>query len=230
VTPCALITRALPGAEETAAAVAARGWRPILAPLFHLEKIAAEPPAFDALAFTSANGVRFFAAGSSERDKPVYCVGGRTAAEARRLGFRTVMSADGDVGDLEALILSRLPKGQRLLHAGNREGAGDLCGALVRQGLEARFIATYAAIAAPAAPPPLAAMLAGEIRIDVILIHSAKAARILAAFAGPSATLTIAAISKAAAAPLSSANRRIAIARRPSEGALLDAMEALQGA
>src|SRR5690606_20329328 len=99
-------------------------------PVFAIEPIPAAIPDFDALAFTSANGVREFARLSSRRDAPVFCVGARTAEEARNIGFTNVASADGDVEALGGLIEDQLPKSSRLLHAGNEEARGDLTGRL----------------------------------------------------------------------------------------------------
>src|SRR5204863_98418 len=59
-----------------------------------------------ALAFTSANGVRAFADASGERSLKVFAVGAATALAARQAGFKSVLSADGDV---EALA-DGLPK------------------------------------------------------------------------------------------------------------------------
>jgi uroporphyrinogen-III synthase len=56
-----LVTRAEPGASATARSLAAKGYAPVVEPLFALEPITADLPAFDALAFTSAKGVRALA-------------------------------------------------------------------------------------------------------------------------------------------------------------------------
>src|SRR5690349_4237099 len=110
-----LVTRSEPGASETAERLAAMGYLPVVEPLFEVEPIPGViVPAFDALAFTSANGVRVFAKLSPRRDGPVFCVGARTAETARELGFADVTSADGDVGALEQLILASLPAGRFL--------------------------------------------------------------------------------------------------------------------
>ena len=105
--PRVLVTRSQPGASETAARLKAMGYRPIAEPVFTVERLKAELPEFDALAFTSLNGVRVFAELSPRRDGPVFCVGARTAEEARKEGFSDVVSADGDVAALAKLILDR---------------------------------------------------------------------------------------------------------------------------
>ena len=222
-----LITRSEPGASETAERLTALGYRPIVEPLFGIEPIPAALPAFDALAFTSANGVRVFAAMSTRRDTPVFCVGARTAEAAREAGFPNVASADGDVVALARLIESDLSPGDRLLHTGNEESRGDLSGQLRSRGREANFIATFRATPVERPGPALAAHLSGEPVFDAILVHSPRGAIILADFARAAtgrARLNVAAISPAAAAALNSLAERIEIAGTPDEPALLIAL------
>jgi uroporphyrinogen-III synthase len=222
-----LVTRSEPGASETAERLRARGYQHIVEPLFAVEPIAASLPGFDALAFTSLNGVRVFANLSARRDAPVFCVGGRTAEAAREAGFADVISADGDVAALAGLIQERLPTETRLLHTGNEERRGDLTGRLKAAGRDAVFVATYRAAPVSHPGPALAVHLQGKSAFDAVLIHSPRAAAILGGFAGaaPSrAGLDVAAISPAAAAPLKSFAKRIEIAVSPDEAALLDAL------
>jgi uroporphyrinogen-III synthase len=230
-----LVTRSEPGASETAQRLSAMGFQPVVEPLFDIEPIEGVAlPAFDALAFTSANGVRVFAKLSPRRDVPVFCVGARTADEARGAGFGDVKSADGDVSALARLIPVSLPSGARLLHSGNEESRGDLAGQLSGLGVAAAFVATFRAAAAKSPGPVLAAHLNGAPSFDAVLIHSPRAARILGGFLKPdSATATspapmnIAVISEAAAEPLRPAALRIEIALQPNEEALLKALTRL---
>jgi uroporphyrinogen-III synthase len=229
-----LVTRSEPGASETAERLAAMGYLPIVEPLFTVEPIAGVSlPAFDALAFTSANGVRVFTALSSRRDVPVFCVGARTAEAAREAGFGDVTSADGDVDALEQLILGELTAGKILLHSGNEESRGDLVGRLVSRGISAGFVATFRAAPIKKPGAVLAVHLAGgRPSFEAVLIHSPRAAKILAGLLTPDSgvlagALNVAAISAAAAEPLRSAARRIEIAAAPNEAALLKALGVL---
>jgi uroporphyrinogen-III synthase len=237
-----LVTRSEPGASETAERLAAMGYLPIVEPLFTVEPIAGVAlPAFDALAFTSANGVRVFAALSSRRDAPVFGVGARTAEAAREAGFSNVTSADGDVGALEQVILASpfgaLPEGQILLHSGNEESRGDLVGRLVSRGISAGFVATFRAAPVKEPGPVLAVHLAGgRPSFDAVLIHSPRAAKILAGLLTPDSgalpgalpgALNVAAISAAAAEPLVGSARRLEVAAAPNEAALLKALGVL---
>jgi len=228
--PRVLVTRAEPGASATGRRLAALGYAPIIEPLFTLETLRPDLPRFDALAFTSANGVRAFANQSTRRDAPVYCVGQRTGDAARDVGFSAVASAGGDVAALARLIEMRLSPGATLLHAGNEESRGDLVGALTTAGLKAVFCALYRAAPSVAPGPALAAYLAGQPGFDVVLIHSPRAAAILAGFlaaADPPAALAIAAISPAAGSELRPHAARIEIAAAPDENSLLAALERL---
>ncbi len=225
-----LVTRAEPGASATGRRLAAMGYAPIIEPLFALETIKPDLPRFDALAFTSANGVRAFANLSMRRDAPVYCVGRRTADAARDVGFSEVVSADSDVAALTSLIQERLSPDAALLHAGNEESRGDLVSALIAAGHKAAFCALYRAAPSAAPGPALAAHLAGRPAFDVVLIHSPRAAAILAGFLAaidPPAALAIAAISPAAASDLRPHAARIEIAASPDENSLLAGLERL---
>lgn len=226
--PRILVTRSEPGASETAERLTAAGYLPIVEPVFAIEPLPAEIPDFDALAFTSANGARQFAALSSRRDAPVFCVGARTADAAREAGFTNVTSADGDAGALTALIVRKLRKQTRLLHAGNEESRGGLTGQLRGAGYTASFIPIFRAVPVSTPGPALTAHLAGRPAFEAVLIHSPRGAAILAGFAtGSNAPLDIAAISGAAATPLTALARRTEVAAATNEQALLSALARL---
>lgn len=228
--PRILVTRSEPGASETAARLEAAGYEAIVEPLFSIVPFDATLPDFDALAFTSANGVRQFAKLSPRRDAAVFCVGARTAQAAREAGFADVTSADGDVFALGDLILKRLPAGARLLHAGNEDTRGDLAGRLVSAGVAADFVALFRAEAVTAPGPALARHLAGEQVFAAALVHSPRGGEILAGMirsAASPAPLAIAAISAAAATPLAGLAHSAAIAASPDEASLFSALASL---
>ena len=166
------------------------------------------------LAFTSANGVSAFAALSPDRTRPVFAVGDATAGAARAAGFARVQSASGDLDRLAALLIAQGPSVGPLLVAGAREPAGDLP-ALLRGRVEAKALAVYEAVETGAAAPA---------DFDAVLIHSARAARALAAL-GPFAGRTAVALSAAAAAPLGDrSGLEIRLSLTPDETALLAAL------
>lgn len=226
--PRILVTRSEPGASQTAERLKAAGYAPIVEPVFAIEAISTDLPDFDALAFTSANGVREFTRLSSRRDVPAFCVGARTADEALYVGFGNVASADGDVEALSVLIEDRLLKSARILHVGNEEARGNLTGRLRAAGFAADFVAIFRAAPAPAPGSVLRAHLAGKPEFDAVLVHSPRAAAILADFAnGSQAALNVAAISLAAATPLATVAGRTEIASHPDEASLLSALARL---
>jgi uroporphyrinogen-III synthase len=223
-----LVTRAAPGAEATGRRIAARGLTPILAPL-----LAIAPSTRDAsttaraLAFTSANGARMFAALNSRRDLPVFAVGDATAATARALGFHTVLSAQGDMGALAALLQAQLPPGASVFHPTGRDQAGDLAAAAPGLKIESRAI--YRAEAARLLPvAALAALVPDPPQVDAVMAHSPRAASVFvrllteAGLGARRADLTGLAISARAAAALEpEAWREMRVARTPDEEALL---------
>jgi uroporphyrinogen-III synthase len=201
------ITRAQPGADVTAERVRALGHEAIVAPLLAVRPLAdveVDLSGVAALAFTSANGVRAFADLSGERSLRVFAVGAATANAARAAGFRLVLSADGDVEALAEGIAKR--RGElrgAVLHPGAAEPAGDLVGALQSHGLEARQLILY-----ETTPVKLASEAAGQlVQADAVLLHSPKAAQVLAGVlkTHPAPGLRALGLSKAVVKPLARA-------------------------
>lgn len=183
---------------------------------------------FDGLVFTSANGVRAFIdlvlparVGAAFPALPVFTVGRATARAASGAGFATVRSADGDVAALAALI-HRTAKGARLLHPGALHPAGDLKGAL--DGVaEIHVLAVYEAVASDIAAPEV---------FDLVLIHSPRAARELAARlpAGQAGGRPAVTLSPACAGPLAGLGfASVHVAETPDEAGLFTALTAALG-
>lgn len=142
-----LITRPRDDAAELAAELAARGIESTIEPLLAVKPAAQGDMPLDgiqAVIFTSANGVRCFAAASPRRDLKVFTVGDNSAAVARSLGFADVSSASGDVSSLAELVTDRLhPRDGALLHAAGASLAGDLKGQLQAAGFVVERIVLY---------------------------------------------------------------------------------------
>ncbi len=223
------ITRAEPGASATAARLRAVGLDPLIAPLLSLRLLetSLDLGGVGALAFTSANGVRAFAARSDRRDLPVFTVGDATAQAARAAGFETVTSADGAASDLVRLIAAAQPRGVAL-HPSGLHLAGDVKGGLERAGIMARDVALYDTPAVDALPSGALEALAAR-GVAAVLIHSPRAADILAGLAAGldlSRTLAVG-LSAACLRPLEALGFAERIqAQRPREDALLDALRA----
>ena len=225
--PQVWVTRTRPGADATAKRVQAAGFRPLVSPLLrvvplqtplHLDRAAA-------LAFTSPNAVAAFARlaeGDAWRRLPAYAVGDATAEAIRDFGVADVRSASGDLDDLADLIAAHPPSGEVLV-LGPREPSGDLPALLSLRGVTAGAVAVHATVSA-SADEGRRALIEGA--LGAILIHSAKAAVILAetSAASPSAWPVIVAISEAAARPLAGVAPRIAVATHPDESSLLAAL------
>lgn len=211
------ITRARPGADQTAARLTALGFTPLVIPLLVIRPLAVtlDLEGVEALAFTSANGVAAFAALSVVRSLPVLTVGEATARAARDAGFAQVRSADGDLTALAALIRAQA-SGLQVLHPGAAEPAGDLAAA-VGDTAVVRSVPVYATVETGVAAPR---------SWDAVLIHSPRAARALATTLTPGgASGRLAVAISAAAAPLDSAGfAAVQLATTPTEAALLEAL------
>lgn len=232
VAPAIIITRALPGAAETASRLLEAGHAPLLSPALELIRLPVpdfDDSGFPQIIFTSANGVRFFCDASPNRDKIAWCVGPSTARAAKQAGFRDVHQGQGNGEQLSKLILAD-PASSRspLLHVANDAAAGKIVRALNANDREATFAALYTTRTADALTGAAKDVLMGSDRC-IILIHSAKGA---AAFSelldGASlSACTIVAISGAAAQPLKGKGARaIILAATPNEDALFHALDA----
>ena len=179
----ALITRPQPDADAFAALCAGAGVEPVVCPLMEIVRRPA-PTALDgvgALAFTSANGVRAFAANSPVRDLPVFAVGPASAAAAHAAGFTDVAAAGGDVAALAALIAdARARIDGAVLHAAGARRAGDLVSALGAAGVSARRCVLYEARDAEALPETAIQAIASSPPVDWVALFSPASAALFA--------------------------------------------------
>ncbi len=213
------VTRAQPGAEATAARLRAMGLEPVIEPVLETRPkagVAIDLMGVDALAFTSAAGVSAFAALSNVRALRVFAVGDATAEAARAAGFGSFRSAGGGAIALADLIADAAPRPALVLNPTAVEPAADLAALLAERGVTARSVAVYESREAglAAAPKDIAA----------VLIHSAKAAGVVARLtAGQDLSgVLLCAISAAAARPLADAGfGHVAVADAPNDAALL---------
>lgn len=220
--PKVWVTRARPGADDTASRLKDLGFTPVVAPLLEVSFLGMDPIDLTdvaALAFTSARGVEALAGRSGIRNLPVFAVGAATAQAARAAGFTQVTAGDGDVEALADLIACRHPPAATLLHAAAAQPAGDLVGDLTRRGLSARALAVYETVESDPA-----AILPHLPTLSAALVHSPRAGRALAAFlAGhPAPEIRLLALSSAVAKPLAAVKcAAIGVAPFPNEASLL---------
>ena len=213
------VTRAEPGASATAERLRALGFDPLISPVLEVRPldVAIDLEGAVALAVTSANAVRAFAARESSRALTVFAVGEATAQAARDAGFAAIESADGDVAALARLIATRRPG--LVLNPTAAEPAEDLAALLAPAGVAVRTVALYETLPVE----PIKALAALD-AVSTVLVHSPKAARRLAALLDPAALarLDVACISEAAARPLvETGARNVRFAPFPAEAALL---------
>lgn len=230
-----LVTRPQPAAKRTARVLRERGHDALLAPLMSIEPIAearigARP--WSAIVFTSANAVHGIAAHQAQAELlrvPVFTVGARTAAAARVCGFRNVQSADGDVAALVNLIAeSEIDRTRPILYLAGEERARDLAELLAPHGLNIETVLIYRAVVIGSLPRESRDALADG-AIDAVLHFSGRSARAFVAaldHAGLRAQglgLRHLCLSAEIARPLIAAGaRRVTIAARPDQHALLD--------
>jgi len=175
-----LLTRPAADSAALAALLAAQGHTTMIEPMLEVKTLAVEPPSLDGvsgLLFTSANGVRAFAALSDRRDIAAYAVGDRTATAARDAGFAKVESAEGDVEALARLVEGlRQPEDGALLHISGAVRAGNLAEVLSAKGYTVEHAALYEAVAATEFSAATRAALAGG-GLDGVLLFSPRTAK-----------------------------------------------------
>lgn len=231
--PTVLLTRPAPQSQRFAAQLAAAmGPVPMLiSPLMQAEYLQPALPdrPYRAVILTSVTGVvaakRISATGQA-LPHLAFCVGDRTAEEARLAGFEAV-SAKGDAGALIEKIRSLCKTGP-LLHLHGEHSAGDIAETLSEGGLETDSATAYAQIPCPLTPEAIA--LLQRWAAVILPIFSPRSAKLLANElpSGTQSPLWIAAISTATAdacAPLNAT--QIVIARSPDAENMLHAVAEL---
>jgi uroporphyrinogen-III synthase len=151
----------------------------------------------------------------------VFAVGDATAAAAQAQRFGHVLSARGDVAALASALAARrreLPG--VVLYPAAAEPSQDLAGALEAVGLKVRQVTLYETVTLA----PSDTLVERLPRIDGVLVHSAKAAKALAAFlkAHPAPGLTAFCLSNQIGRTLARAGLAAVVsAESPNEAALL---------
>ena len=235
MTVCVVVTRPLADSERTTAALRARGYMVLAAPLLRVEPVTTDfSGGWGGIIITSANAPGAIA-GYPAREKliklPLFAVGQRSADAARQAGFLNVTSAGGDVRDLVRLIAARRTDAAApLLYLAGENRAADLIAALVARGIAAEMAIVYRAVTLPFSPELTAALKAGK--VDAVLHFSRRSAENYLAGAAQAgvAEQALAArhlcLSAPIAEPLSAAGAaRVVIAPRPEEAALIALLE-----
>ena len=210
-----LVTRPAPAA--TAARLRAMGHDVTEAPLLVTMARAWAPPPRppQAIAFTSATGIRLAGAGQ-HLGLPVFAVGAATAAAARAAGHADVRDGGGTAQSLFDRVAAA--GFTDVLHLAGAERTP----VVVPPGLTIDVRTVYAAVPADLPQAVLAALAAGA--IDLVPLYSARTAVRFAAQVDAAgidrAGLDLAAISPAAAAAAGPGWRSLAVAMVPTEDGL----------
>lgn len=216
--PVVLITRPEAAARRFAAQIEALDLRHVIAPLLRIVGVPHDAAAVQdakGLVFTSENGVRFAGPG---RGRPAWCVGPRTAEQARKAGY-DVREGPGDAARLIPLIGDL---GPGWLHPH---------GAHVAARLPVPGMVVYDQLPLPPSPEALA-LLQGAAPV-ILPLFSPRSARLAAeaARASPGAPLRIVPISAAAEAAWRAAwpegPVRCAVADQPDAEGILRAIRAV---
>ncbi|MFL6722145.1 MAG: uroporphyrinogen-III synthase [Sphingomonas sp.] len=204
-----LVLRPEPGASATVERARQHGLDAVAIPVFRVEPLGWRPPdpsGFDGLLLTSANAVRHAGDGlKALRALQVYAVGKATAQGAREAGFH--IAATGDSG-VDRLLRSLEPD-LRLLH---------LCGDPRREPEAPPQSLTTVTVyrSHPIGDPDLSAADG-----NIVLVHSPRAGQRLGELVRDRGSITIAAISRAAADAVGSGWRTVESVEQPTDDALL---------
>jgi uroporphyrinogen-III synthase len=220
-----LIIRPEPGASATAGRAKKSGFEPALMPFFEVGPrpwAAPDPANYAALLITSSNAVRHAGAElQSLRALPVHTVGERTADAAREAGL--ALATVGTSGVDEAVKSAADSGHRRLLWLAGEEHKSPH----LPQGIQLDIIVCYSADARPL-PGNAAEIIA---KADIVALHSPRAARLFADTATKlgltKSKITIAAFSPAIAEAAGADWRDVAVAKEPTDSALLSAVEEL---
>ncbi len=178
-----LVTRPEPDASLLAETLRGLGHDVLIAPLIKVvvADFDVDLAGVQAVLFTSANGVRAFAAqmGAPPECMRAFAVGKVSAQVARDAGWTQVEAANGDVDALAALVATRLSlEDGSLIHVSGKAAAGDLAGALNAQGFTVKRLVGYQAQLPETLPENVASGLStGD--LDGVLLFSPRSARVL---------------------------------------------------
>ena len=186
-----LVTRPHPDDEATAAALRAKGFEVMLAPMLRFEPVAFHDDGdarYGAVIVTSANALRGIAPhlqgsrqGSRLLKLPLFAVGEHTASAAHRAGFDNVIPANGDAASLRDSVLAsvkakELKKTSPVLYLAGADLARDLAGELGERGFTVVTHTTYRMIPVSSLPREACEAFAAS-GIEAVLHYSRRSAR-----------------------------------------------------
>lgn len=220
--PTILLTRPMAQSQRFAAALAAITRLPVvISPLMETRYLPATVPPgdFSAVVLTSESGARAAGGVLGRLPHRAWCVGDRTAAVAREMGF-SATSANGDAEKLIARIRQGRESGP-LLHLRGTNSRGNVAKTLTMGGIETEELIVYDQAERPFSPEARL-LLNGDSSI-VMPLFSPRTARIFARQGLARPGLWVAALSPAVAQEITGlATAGLEIADQPdAEGMLL---------
>ena len=181
-----LVTRPEPDALKLLAILEEAGHEATVEPLLSVSFEGDEPidlESAQALIATSRNALRALKAGNhvaQARHLPLFAVGKATAAEARTLGFETVVTGAGTAAELVAHIVSALdPAAGLVVHLAGDVLAGNLSAELEAHGFRIMQPVVYRMIAAKAFSDDAIEQL-GMGEIEGVILMSPRTASVYA--------------------------------------------------
>lgn len=141
-----LITRPIENSDETAKALMAMGHEIYCEPMLTIFPLADDEDELDVAIFTSGSSVACIPETLVDLQPIVVAVGDRTAEKAKKRGFQTVSSTDGNVQDLLQWICANIPKDKKIVHFCGQDHVGDLVAHLKNAGFMAKEKITYMAL------------------------------------------------------------------------------------
>lgn len=228
------VTRPEEDAGPLTARLEAMGHQVVMAPLLAIrprEGISIANLPWQAVAVTSANGIRALPGGHGLASFRTLTVGPQSLKAARGAGFNAEAHG-GDVNGLATFIRGNLdPNSGPILYLSGAETAGDLEGQLTAAGFDCRRVVLYDAV--PARNLGAAEALLRRGALDAVLLYSPRSARIWqrlaeeAGLSGQAEAIRNFCLSANVASVLPEGWRKV-IAAKPDERAMLDLL-ALKG-
>lgn len=191
------------------------------------------PRSYQAIAITSANGIRSLAGQPQLKSVRILTVGPQSLAAARAAGFETAEAHGGDVTGLAAFVAASLsPADGPILYLSGAETTGGLEARLTEAGFGCDRVIIYDACPAQTLGAAAEALRRGA--VDAVLLYSPRSAKIWCELIereglAPEAALPrYVCLSRNVAAALPQSWRRH-VAARPDEAAMLALLEQPDG-
>lgn len=225
------VTRPEEDAGPLTARLRAMGHEVVMAPLMTIrprDGVAIPDLRWQAIAVTSANGIRALPTGHGLTSFRTLTVGPQSLKAAQGAGF-TAEARGGDVNGLAAFIRAELdPDAGPILYLSGAETAGDLEAQLKTCGFDCRRVVLYDA--APAATLGEIAAALDARALDAVLLYSPRSAKIwcglveAAGLATKAAPVSHLCLSRNVAAVLPD-GWNVAVSASPDEAAILELLE-----